>query len=82
MHGRVPFRQVFGKESRAVVAQLNVEGQHRGAVAAVKVQQSTAAAAAAGGGHDHSHEEKPHSGAACTHEVAPPPFSGDRGPKD
>lgn len=32
--GRIPIDQVFGKEAQSLVAHLNVEGHHRGAVAA------------------------------------------------
>lgn len=75
--------QVFGKESRAIVAHLNVEGQHRGAVAAVRAQQAEGAGSEAGGshagehgGHEHVQEKghdhdgaHAHTGGACNHEV-------------
>ena len=36
---QVPLEQVFGSSVHKVVAQLNIEGQHRGAVAAAKAAQ-------------------------------------------
>ena len=80
-HGQVDLKKVFGKDSRAIVAHLNVEGQHRGAVAAVRAQQdedeaAAAAAAAAADSHEHMHGEghehggaHTHPGGSCTHEV-------------
>lgn len=82
-HGKVDLKQVFGKESRAIVAHLNVEGQHRGAVAAVRAQQAEGAGSGAGGshagehgGHEHVQEKghdhdgaQAHRGEACKHEV-------------
>ena len=44
--GRVDIQQVFGAASRKVVAALNTEGQHRGAVAAARAQAAEEAAAA------------------------------------
>eukprot|EP00798_Chlamydomonas_sp_ICE-L_P011382 gene11382-12082_t len=46
--GQVPIDKVFGKTTTAVISKLNVEGQHRGAVAAaralaVKAQETSAA---------------------------------------
>uniref|UniRef100_A0A7S3R780 CobW C-terminal domain-containing protein n=1 Tax=Dunaliella tertiolecta TaxID=3047 RepID=A0A7S3R780_DUNTE len=42
-NGQVPLEQVFGPGSHgSVVARLNVEGQHRGAVAAARAQQEAA----------------------------------------
>jgi hypothetical protein len=35
----VPLEQVFGSNVHKVAAQLNIEGQHRGAVAAAKAAQ-------------------------------------------
>jgi hypothetical protein len=34
--GQVPIERVFGRDVHSVVAKLNIEGQHRGAVAAAK----------------------------------------------
>lgn len=34
--GRVDLDEIFGKEARGIVAHLNTEGHHRGAVAAAK----------------------------------------------
>jgi hypothetical protein len=39
-HGIVPIEDVFGKGAHSLVAGLNVEGQHRGAVAAARAQVS------------------------------------------
>lgn len=36
---QVPLDQVFGSQVHKVVAHLNIEGQHRGAVAAAKAAQ-------------------------------------------
>lgn len=36
---QVPLEQVFGSSVQKVVAHLNIEGQHRGAVAAAKAAQ-------------------------------------------
>ncbi|KAF5828317.1 CobW/HypB/UreG, nucleotide-binding domain-containing protein [Dunaliella salina] len=42
-NGQVPLEQVFGPGSHgSVIARLNVEGQHRGAVAAARAQQEAA----------------------------------------
>jgi hypothetical protein len=38
---QVPLEQVFGSNVQKVVAHLNIEGQHRGAVAAAKAAQVT-----------------------------------------
>ncbi len=38
-HIQVPLETVFGKDAHAVVAKLNVEGQHRGAVAAARAAE-------------------------------------------
>lgn len=37
-HGVVPIEDVFGKGAHSLVAGLNVEGQHRGVVAAARAQ--------------------------------------------
>ena len=39
-HGIVPIDDIFGKGAHSLVAGLNVEGQHRGAVAAARAQVS------------------------------------------
>ncbi len=36
--GVVPLEEVFGKGARSLVANLNIEGQHRGVVAAARAQ--------------------------------------------
>lgn len=46
---RVDLEQIFGREAQALVAHLNIEGQHRGAVAAATAMQNLEAA--------HSHDE-------------------------
>ena len=48
-HGRLDLEQIFGREAQALVAHLNIEGQHRGAVAAATAMQEHDAA--------HSHDE-------------------------
>lgn len=62
--GEVPVGQVLGPEVKGLVAQLNVEGQHRAAMAAAKEQHEDgegegedgcAECAADGGDHDHDH---------------------------
>ena len=47
-HGAIPTDKVFGAGAQGLVARLNTEGQHRGAVAAAKSLEEEAAAAAAG----------------------------------
>jgi len=37
-HGAVPVDQVCGPQARALVSSLNIEGQHRGAVAAARAE--------------------------------------------
>lgn len=61
--GHVPLDTVFGEGAHAVVAKLNTEGQHRGAVAAAHAMQ----AAHEGHGHDHKHHDHGH-GHKHTHE--------------
>ncbi|GFR40301.1 hypothetical protein Agub_g483 [Astrephomene gubernaculifera] len=38
--GKIPIERVFGSQVRSVVAHLNIEGQHRGAVAAAKSRRA------------------------------------------
>ena len=52
--GRVDIRTVFGPEVTGLVARMNTEGQHRGAVAAAKAL--TKEAHGHDKGHDHAHE--------------------------
>mmetsp|Transcript_2194 Transcript_2194/g.3610 ORF Transcript_2194/g.3610 Transcript_2194/m.3610 type:complete len:598 (+) Transcript_2194:105-1898(+) len=75
--GKVPLESVFGSSSQAVVAKLNVEGQHRGAVAAARNQQAEAEKQAKeahhhGHGHEHKHAHEDHAHhddcGACKHE--------------
>eukprot|EP00195_Chlamydomonas_chlamydogama_P007941 CAMPEP_0202896436 /NCGR_PEP_ID=MMETSP1392-20130828/5445_1 /ASSEMBLY_ACC=CAM_ASM_000868 /TAXON_ID=225041 /ORGANISM="Chlamydomonas chlamydogama, Strain SAG 11-48b" /LENGTH=565 /DNA_ID=CAMNT_0049581799 /DNA_START=114 /DNA_END=1811 /DNA_ORIENTATION=- len=72
--GKVPIEVVFGSQAHGVVAKLNTEGQHRGAVAAAKAAQQ-----ASEHKHDHKHKHehkhdhaadgKEHDGCkACEHE--------------
>ena len=69
--GAIPIDKVFGKEAQALISKLNIEGQHRGAVAAARTleaQEEAAAGAEAAGeqqqqeqhahGHTHSHGHK------------------------
>ncbi|KAL3158075.1 hypothetical protein ABBQ32_011681 [Trebouxia sp. C0010 RCD-2024] len=48
-HARLDLEQIFGREAQALVAHLNIEGQHRGAVAAATAMQKHDAA--------HRHDE-------------------------
>ncbi|KAL4424848.1 hypothetical protein ABPG77_011098 [Micractinium sp. CCAP 211/92] len=50
-HGQVPVQKLFGSEAQGLVSKLNIEGQHRGAVAAAKSLEQAEAEAA--GGHAH-----------------------------
>ena len=63
-HGMVPVVDILGPEATALVAKLNVEGQHRGAVAAARSIEAeaakAAAAAASEGEHEHHHEHAHH----------------------
>ncbi|GBF95172.1 hypothetical protein Rsub_07885 [Raphidocelis subcapitata] len=64
-HGKVDLQRVFGGAATrptGVVAHLNTEGQHRGAVAAAK---QAAAAAQGGDGHGHPHGEADGEGGAA-----------------
>lgn len=38
VQGRVPLEEVFGSKAHAMVSGLNIEGHHRGAVAAARSQ--------------------------------------------
>ena len=53
--GRVDLARVFGRDARALVAHLNVEGQHRGAVAAARAVQEMQTPEHKEGGHAHDH---------------------------
>lgn len=78
--GKIPLEKVFGEGSNAVVSKLNVEGQHRGAVAAARALQDQGGsedckACAHEHAHDHSHSHDhaadghKHEGCkACDHE--------------
>lgn len=77
VQGAIPIEQVFGSGSQAVVARLNIEGHHRGAVAAARSAAEEAVAAAAedaaheehhGHGHEHGDGEAAVDGCkACEH---------------
>ena len=55
--GKIDLDSVFGKASQSLVAHLNVEGQHRGAVAAARANaQKHAHAEEHGHSHEHKHE--------------------------
>ena len=49
-HGRVDIDNIFGAKARGVYSTLNIEGQHRSAVAAAKAPK-----AAGGDKHEHGH---------------------------
>ncbi|KAL4855709.1 COBW domain-containing protein [Chlorella vulgaris] len=68
--GEVPIHQLFGKQAQALVSKLNIEGQHRGAVAAAKTLEAEEQQEAAGEeAHTHAEEGHSHEGcAACEHE--------------
>lgn len=57
-YGQIPITKVFGRDAHAVVAKLNIEAQHRGAVAAAKAVERLEHS------HDHDHECSDH---ACDH---------------
>ncbi len=57
-HGKVDVQKVFGPEAKGLVAHMNTEGQHRGAVAAAKA--AAAAKTAKKDSHDHKHEDHKH----------------------
>lgn len=62
-HGKVPVDIVFGSSTQGVMAKLNVEGQHRGAVAAAKALQHKDAHVHDGhhshtDGHHHGHDHE------------------------
>lgn len=54
---QIPIEKVFGSSVHSVVAKLNIEGQHRGAVAAARTlqQQQKEAEHKHGHGHEHKH---------------------------
>ena len=52
--GKIDLDSVFGKASQSLVAHLNVEGQHRGAVAAARANAEKHAHTKE---HDHGHEK-------------------------
>ncbi|KAG2488742.1 hypothetical protein HYH03_012740 [Edaphochlamys debaryana] len=56
--GQIPIDRVFGSAVHSVVAKLNIEGQHRGAVAAAKAQLDAEAKAKGEHKHGHKHEHK------------------------
>ncbi|GLI70159.1 hypothetical protein VaNZ11_014971 [Volvox africanus] len=58
VHGKVPIERVFGRTMHSVVAKLNIEGQHRGAVAAAKnrmAQEEEEKRAKEKHNHEHEH---------------------------
>ena len=58
-HGKVDVQKVFGPEAKGLVAHMNTEGQHRGAVAAARA--AAAAKTAKKEGHEHKHaDHEPH----------------------
>uniref|UniRef100_A0A1D2AFQ4 CobW C-terminal domain-containing protein n=2 Tax=Auxenochlorella protothecoides TaxID=3075 RepID=A0A1D2AFQ4_AUXPR len=63
-HGKIPADMLFGKDAQALVAHLNTEGQHRGAVAAAHSLRAEAAQEAEEGeeeaGHAHKREHHEH----------------------
>eukprot|EP00878_Enallax_costatus_P003472 GHUV01003685.1.p1 GENE.GHUV01003685.1~~GHUV01003685.1.p1 ORF type:complete len:386 (+),score=120.96 GHUV01003685.1:639-1796(+) len=72
---KVPLEHVFGSSVHKVVANLNIEGQHRGAVAAAKAAaevehlQSCQDNSCTHEAHTHHHHVDHHScSASCTHE--------------
>eukprot|EP00887_Chlorella_sp_A99_P005800 scaffold1.g5800.t1 len=60
--GEVPIDKVFGKGAQRVVASLNIEGQHRGAVAAARTLEQQEAAAAAEAARKEQHRHHHHHG--------------------
>lgn len=69
-HGKVPLERVFGGNVHKVVAHLNTEGQHRGAVAAARQQaaeEERAVEGEGGPGHD-GHDGAEEGCAACEAE--------------
>lgn len=61
-HARLDLEQIFGREAQALVAHLNIEGQHRGAVAAATAMQKHDAAHR----HDEGIEHDPKKCKLCT----------------
>ncbi|KAL6762527.1 CobW/HypB/UreG, nucleotide-binding domain-containing protein [Haematococcus lacustris] len=62
---RVPLDKVFGRHGASVVAKLNIEGQHRGAVAAVRSAEQVRMGGEEAGPHDgeaksHHHHDHHH----------------------
>ncbi|KAG2437513.1 hypothetical protein HXX76_006161 [Chlamydomonas incerta] len=79
--GQIPIERVFGSTVHSVVAKLNIEGQHRGAVAAAKSRLAAEEAEKKGHGHhDHDHKHDHEHGKegceACAHD-----HDHDHGPK-
>lgn len=65
-HGEVPVAHLLGPEATGLVAKLNVEGQHRGAVAAARsVEQEEQQEKEEKHDHDH-HDHKHEDGDHCT----------------
>ena len=57
-YGDIPFETIFNKDVCTLMSQITLEGQHRGAVSAVK--QSEAEAHHHHHHHDHSHHDHKH----------------------
>jgi len=71
--GKVPIEIVFGNSTQGVMAKLNVEGQHRGAVAAAKALKHSEDHSSHGHdhhhhGHQHGHQHGKHSHADGGHD--------------
>jgi len=70
--GQVPIERVFGSNANAVVAKLNIEGQHRGAVAAVRSMEEAEKHHHHHHDHKHEHNHKDHAHhddcSACEHD--------------
>ncbi|KAG2438247.1 hypothetical protein HYH02_010946 [Chlamydomonas schloesseri] len=62
--GQIPIERVFGSAVHSVVAKLNIEGQHRGAVAAAK-SRLAAEEAEKKGHHHHHHHDHEHGKEGC-----------------
>ena len=52
-HGKVDVQKIFGPEAKGLVAHMNTEGQHRGAVAAAKAAAAAKTAKKEAHGHEH-----------------------------
>ena len=58
-HANLDLEQIFGREAQSLVAHLNIEGQHRGAVAAASaMQQHESAHSHADSGPEFEHDPK------------------------